>query len=103
MDVCGLLSAPSLLRWKCSSGKLYTIFFIDINPYGAAHPTLGSQGILWWVVDVPGCNVAAGTTIYAYQPPTPCYGAGTGRYAILAYEQPSFPIDWSEEHTVSST
>lgn len=103
VDVCGLLSPPSRLRWKCNSYKLYTIFFIAIDPFGITRTKLGSQGILWWVVDIPNCNVSAGLTGYEYQPPLPVYGAGKSRYAILVYEQPQYPIDWSEEPTVSAT
>lgn len=69
---------------------------------GEAHRKLLSQGILWWVVDVPGCDIAKGKVLYAYQKPLPLYGAGFGKYTILVYEQPSYKIDWSEESVVSA-
>lgn len=102
--VCDLGKAPRL-RWNCNANKLYTIFFIDVNPLGTAsgRSALLSQGILWWVVDVPGCNVAGGKTLIAYQSPTPLYGAGPSRYVLLAYEQPNYQVDWSEEPIVSAT
>lgn len=70
---------------------------IDINPLGTTRPTLLANGILWWVVDVPDCNVTAGKTLFEYQAPLPLYGAGESRYVILAYEQPQYDIDWHEE------
>lgn len=101
--VCGVVSAPSRLKWNCSPDRFYTIFFIDINPYGTIRPKLGSQAILWWVVNIPGCNVGAGKTIFQYQSPLPLYGAGKSRYAMLVYEQPEYQIDWSDEPLVSRT
>lgn len=102
VDICGVLNPPTL-KWDCKSERLYTIFLIDINPYGRAHPKVGHNGILWFVVDVPGCSVVTGKTLYQYQAPTPLYGAGKSRYAVLVYEQPSYKIDWSEEPIVATT
>lgn len=102
VPVCDLDTAP-YLRWKCDSKKLYTIFVIDVNPLGTTRPKLLAHGILWWVVNIPGCKVADGKTIFEYQSPTPLYGAGTGRYAYFAYEQPKYEIDWSDEQIVSAT
>lgn len=96
------MNAPSL-EWNCQSDKLYTIFFVDLYPVGIKNPELLSQGILWWVVDVPGCNLNQGSTLFQYQQPLPLYGSGSDHYVFLIYEQPSYQIDWSEEPLVSAT
>lgn len=102
IPVCGILQAPRL-RWKCDPNKKYSVLLIDINPWGRAHPDVGSSGRLWFVVDVPGCQVSAGKTILEYQAPTPLYGAGVSRYAFLVYEQPRYTINWKEEKYVEAT
>lgn len=102
VDVCGLGEIPAF-RWPCRSNKLYTIIFLDINPIGEKHPTYLAQGILWWRVDVPGCDIHSGKTIYGYQQPTPNFGAGKSKYAFFVYEQQPDPTDWSTDPPVSST
>lgn len=103
VNVCGLKHKPHDIKWKCRSDKKYTLFFVDLYPMGESHPKLLSQGILWWVVDIPGCNVPKGFQIYKYQSPLPLYSSGKDKYAFLAYEQPPYDIDWKEESLVSST
>lgn len=76
---------------------------VDLYPIGEDRPQLLSQRILWWVVDIPGCDIEKGTFIYEYMPPLPFYGAGKSKYAFLVYEQPSYQIDWDEEPYVKST
>jgi hypothetical protein len=96
LSVCGTINRPRL-RWKCDPKKLYTVFLIDVNPYGLKHPKLGQAGILWLLVDVSGCRLSRGNTLFEYQAPTPLYGAiGPTRYVFLVYEQPAWAIDWSE-------
>lgn len=102
VNVCGTNKAPKL-NWHCRNDRLYTVFFMEVFPLGLAHPKLMAQGILWWVVNVPVCDVARGRTLYAYQMPTPLFGAGKGPYVFLVYEQPSYTIDWSEEANVTET
>lgn len=102
IDICGT-ARPPRLRWNCNRNKNYTIWIVDVHPLGAANPTLLSRGILWWVVDIPGCNVAAGKTLYEYQMPLPLYGSGQNLYAYGVFEQPPYQIDWSEEAYVSAT
>lgn len=75
---------------------------IDIYPVGIGHPQLLTRGILWWMVDIPGCNVFDGKTIFDYQQPLPLYGSGANRYAFTIFEQPPYDIDWSEEPFVPS-
>lgn len=100
IDVCDVLAPPSELKWNYKDDKLYTIFVIDINPLGTTRPTLLANGILWWIVDIPACNIDDGKTIFEYQAPIPFYGAGESRYVVLVYEQPDYEIDWSEEPIV---
>lgn len=76
---------------------------IDVTPWGAKTPKIGAFGILWFLVDVPGCRLSAGTPISYYQTPTPIYGFGPMSYALLVYEQPAYKIDWSEEPIVGPT
>lgn len=102
VNVCGLTDAPKL-QWNCKSNKKYTIWLIDIYPLGESRPSLLARGVLWWVVDIPGCNVDAGKTLYEYQPPLPLYGSGQNLYAIGVFEQPEYDIDWSEESHVPAT
>lgn len=102
VDICGLLHQPTL-KWNYKSSKLYTVFLIDITPYGPLHPEAGAFGIMWFLVNIPGCDLDAGTPLSFYQTPTPVYGAGPMRYAILVYEQPAYKIDWSEEPIVKTT
>lgn len=102
VNVCGVCQEPAL-KWNCRLDKLYTVFLIDLYPLGEANPKLLSQGILWWVVNVPGCNVSAGLTGYAYQKPLPLYGAGKGIYVALVYEQPPYDVDWTDEDPVNAT
>lgn len=102
VDVCGLTDAPQL-KWKCNPNKLYTLWLIDVFPLGESRPSLLARGILWWVVDIPGCDVEAGMAIYEYQPPLPLYGSGRNLYAFGVFEQPSYQIDWSEEAYVPAT
>lgn len=101
VDICGTLRHPRL-RWRCNPNELYTILFIDIYPYGISRKKLGAYGIEWLVVNVPGCHVSKGKTLYEYQAPLPLKGAGQSRYAVLVYRQPAWTIDWSEEPIVSS-
>lgn len=101
VDLCSLLNPPRV-RWDCDSTTLYTLFLVDLTPYGSKHPKIGANGILWYVVDIPGCHVSAGKVISEYQMPTPFYGVGTMRYAFLVYQQPSNKIDWSEEPIVKT-
>lgn len=103
MDVCDVLTAPQHLKWNCNRNKLYTLFLVDLYPLGISNPDLLSQAILWWVVDIPGCNVNSGTTLYQYQPPLPLFGSGIDRYVFLVYQQPDYKIDFSEEHMLSAT
>lgn len=91
------------LRWKCSDKKLYTVILVDINPYGRAHPNIGGQALIWFTGNIPGCRISAGKPFIYYQPPIPFYGAGPSRYAILVYEQPPYPIDFSEEPEIMNT
>lgn len=72
-------------------------------PLGETNPTLLSQGILWWVSDIPGCNVDDGIVGYEYQMPLPLYGSGKGKYVFLVYEQSSDAKAWSEETLVPAT
>lgn len=83
--------------------KKYTLLFIDIHPLGITRPQLLAQGILWWVVDIVNCDLSGAFTLYEYQMPLPLYGSGTNEYAFLAYEQPDYQIDWTEESLVSAT
>lgn len=103
VDVCDLYEAPHKLKWKCHRDKKYTLYLVDLYPMGVAYPKLLSQGILWWVVDIPGCEVHNGYPIYEYQQPLPLYGTGKNKYAFLVYEQPPYEVDWTEETVVSST
>lgn len=102
VNVCGLTKAPNL-KWNCDSTKLYTLFYVDLYPLGKANPLLLQYGLLWWVVNIPGCDVDAGKILYEYQQPLPLYGSGINRYAYGIFEQPSYEIDWSEEEYVSAT
>lgn len=102
VDICGVFNAPKHIRWNCKDNSLYTLFLIDINPLGTGRPELHSQGILWWVVDIPCSKVHDGRALFQYQQPFPLYGAGPSRYAILAYKQPNYKIDWSEEPFISA-
>lgn len=102
VDVCGLTQTPSL-EWKCNPYKKYSLWLIDVFPLGESNPSLLAKGILWWVVDISDCNVAAGTTLYEYQSPLPLYGSGQNLYTIGVFEQPAYDIDWSEEAYVSGT
>lgn len=70
---------------------------------GQDRPNLLSQGILWWVVDIPCSGTGGGKTIIEYRQPLPFFGAGKGKYAFLVYEQPRYAIDWSEEPLVTAT
>lgn len=103
VNVCAVSELPTRLKWKCSRNKLYTLILIDLYPLGECRPLLLSQRISWWVVDIPGCDVASGLTLYQFQPPLPWYGAGKSKYVYLVYEQPKYAIDWSEEALVPST
>lgn len=102
VDVCGLTEAPHL-EWQCNSHKNYSIVLIDLYPLGETNAPLLQYGLLWWVVDIPGCKVAAGKTIKEYQQPLPLYGSGVNRYEFNVFEQQPYPIDWSEEPYVSAT
>jgi len=102
VDLCALGEQPRL-RWDCDSTKKYTVALIDVTPWGSKNPKVGAFGILWLLVDVPGCRLSAGTPISEYQTPTPLYGVGKMSYAFLVYEQPAYKIDWSEEPKVRST
>lgn len=102
VDICGILEQPGL-QWKCSNAKKYTVLLIDINPYGVLNGNLGGFGILWFLVDVPGCRLSEGKSIFHYQAPTPLFGSGESPYAVLVYEQPEEEIDWSEEPEVMTT
>lgn len=102
VDICGLTNPPKY-KWNCNAGKKYTIFFVDDYPLGIKNPGLLQVGFLQWIVDIPGCNVAAGKTIVEYQQPLPLYGSGENQYSWGVFEQPPYDIDWSEEYLVSST
>lgn len=102
VSLCGIIDQPRI-RWKCDPSKKYTVLLVDVTPYGLAHPKVAQFGVLWLVVDIPGCRLSAGNVISPYQPPTPVYGAGKGVYTFLVYEQPDYKIDWSEEPITSRT
>lgn len=102
ISLCGLFAQPRL-RWKYSKDTLYSVFLIDINPFGEKNGNLAAFGILWWLVDILGTHLSASKAIYEYQAPTPNYGVGSSRFALLVYKQPSYKIDWSEEPKVSAT
>lgn len=103
VDVCSTIAAPSTLNWNCHSERLYTLLLIDVYPLGYNDKPLLSQGILWWVVDIPGCDIEEGTTLYEYQMPLPLCGSGQDKYVFLVYEQPQYDVDWSEEAHVTAT
>lgn len=105
VDICGLIDPPSLVKWNCNPrlDKLYTLFFVDLYPLGIKSAPLLQFGILWWIVDIPQCDITHGTTLYEYQPPLPLYGTGKNRYAFALFEQPPYSIVWSEEQVVRST
>lgn len=103
VDICSTDVPPDHVKWRCNRDKKYTLFFIDLYPLGISYPGLLSQGILWWVVDIPGCHVDAGRVLIEYQQPLPLFGSGIDRYVFLVYEQPDYEIDWSEEPIVSAT
>lgn len=102
VNICNITQAPNIV-WNCRKDQLYTLFLIDMHPLGDAQPAQLSEGILWWVVNIPGCEIAKGKSVYEYQPPLPLYGAGHGKYVFLVYEQPERVIDWSEEYQVTAT
>lgn len=101
VNVCGL-SKPPKLSGHCEKGKLYTVLLINQYYFGEVNHLLLSPYIKWWIVDVPGCNLEDATTIIEYQQPLPQYGTGKQKYVFLAYEQPDYEIDWSDEPLVSS-
>lgn len=103
VNVCSLEDKPSRLKWRCHSERNYTLFLIDLNPLGSDYKDLLSHGILWWVVDIPACDIKKGTALYDYQMPTPLCGSGKLKYVYLVFEQPQYEVDWSEEADVTST
>lgn len=102
VDVCGATKIPRV-KWNCSPYKNYSISIADFYPLGIKHPQLLQHGLNWWIVDIPGCNVAAGKTLIEYQQPLPLYGSGINRYGIQVFEQAPYPIDWSEVPYVPAT
>lgn len=100
MNVCGILDGPPTLKWKCKSNKLYTIVLISLTPLSPAYSTLLGDGILWWRVDVKCNDAKSGKAIFEYEPPLPLDTSEEDRFVFLAYEQPNYQIDWSEEQHV---
>lgn len=96
------VAQPPFLSWDCRYNIYYTIICMDVTPLGPQNPSLLSTGIFWYVVDVPGCDLSNGTTLFQYHQPIPLDNTGYNTYTCVVYEQPSYSIEWYEPH-ISST
>mmetsp|Transcript_3553 Transcript_3553/g.11172 ORF Transcript_3553/g.11172 Transcript_3553/m.11172 type:complete len:188 (-) Transcript_3553:84-647(-) len=76
-------AAPEVAFSPSSANALYTLAMVDPDAPAKAAPWLH-----WLVHDIPGSNVAAGTTLVNYAPPTPPRGTGPHRYIMMLFEQP---------------
>jgi phosphatidylethanolamine-binding protein (PEBP) family uncharacterized protein len=75
------LRAPNVRMNEVQPDKLYTIIIWD--PDAPHSPSF----LHWLVTNIPGDDIARGTVLQSYYPPSPPAGSGEHRYYIGLYEQ----------------
>ncbi|KHN70911.1 26 kDa secreted antigen [Toxocara canis] len=76
------------VTWEAQPNDRYTLIMVDPDFPSAANRQQG-QRLHWWVINIPGNNIAGGTTLAAFQPSTPAANTGVHRYVFLVYRQPA--------------
>lgn len=88
-------AAPTHISWPVQMGLLYTLCMTDPDAPSRAEPTF-REVKHWLVVNIPGTDIANGTTIAHYRGSGPPKGTGLHRYMFLVYQQAG-PVDVSGE------
>jgi phosphatidylethanolamine-binding protein (PEBP) family uncharacterized protein len=75
------LQKPNIRMNEADPKKLYTVVIWD--PDAPHSPSF----LHWLVVNISGGDIARGTTVQPYHPPSPPAGSGEHRYYVGLYEQ----------------
>ncbi|XP_016957299.1 putative odorant-binding protein A5 [Drosophila biarmipes] len=77
-----VLNRP-IIRYKADPERFYTLMMVDLD----VPPDNNSEWLIWMVGNIPGCDVALGQTIAAYDNRRAMEGENIHRIVFLAFQQ----------------
>lgn len=75
------------IKFDAGEGNFYTLIMTDPDAPSRKEPTL-REVRHWTVVNIPGCKVTDGETLFEFIGSGPPEGTGLHRYVFLLYKQP---------------
>lgn len=79
-------ATPTEVSWPAQTNALYTVLLTDPDAPSREHPLM-REILHWLVVNVPGNNLANGSTVIDYAGAGPPEGGGLHRYVLTVYKQ----------------
>lgn len=80
-------NVPIEVQWPTQPDALYTVIFSDPDAPSRSKPTF-KEVLHWLVVNSPGTNISAGSTVMPYRGSGAPDGTGLHRYILTVYRQP---------------
>ncbi|XP_017001065.3 putative odorant-binding protein A5 [Drosophila takahashii] len=77
-----VLNRP-IIRYKADPERFYTLMMVDLD----VPPDNYSEWLIWMVGNIPGCDVALGQTLAAYDNKRAIEGNNIHRIVFLAFQQ----------------
>nr|XP_045607986.1 protein D2-like [Procambarus clarkii]XP_045607987.1 protein D2-like [Procambarus clarkii] len=96
-----VVTSPTHLSWPREDNALYTLCLTDPDAPSRDDPKV-REVLHWLVVNIPGCDPAAGDTLAHFVGSGPPSGTGLHRYVYLVYRQPG-RLDCDEPRIPNNT
>lgn len=88
---------PDHLKWQAEAGALYTLVLTDPDAPSRKDPQF-REWHHWLVANIPGTDIAKGSTLSEYVGSGPPPDTGLHRYVYLVYKQPGKIEDKEHGH-----